>query len=121
MVLGAPSKYNQDMCLKAHELLSRGKSLAAICREFKISRKTLYNWMDAHPEFREIIDIGMQAAQARWEDMGEDGVVGNCEKFSAPTWIFTMKNRFREDYAENKDTSNDKKAIIADLLDKLID
>jgi hypothetical protein len=119
--MGTPNKYRPEMCEIARKVLADGEDLSAVCDEIGISRSTLYAWRDSHPDFKEAIECGLQTAQRVWVKIGRDGVIGNCEKFSAPAWIFTMKNRFREDYAENKDTSNDKKAIIADLLDKLID
>lgn len=117
----ALTKYKPEMCEIAQELLSKGKSLAAICREFKISRQCLYNWLESNPDFKESVDAGIQAAQAHWEDIGENGVVGNYEKFSAPTWIFTMKNRFREDYQEDRAPKTISEAVIEKLIDRLVE
>ena len=94
------SLYKIEHCDTAVEVLSRGKSLASVCVAIGVSRQTLYLWRDTYPEFARAINFGLQNAQARWEDLGESGISGEIDKFSASPWIFTMKNRFRSDYAD---------------------
>lgn len=113
--------YKPEFCATATEILSRGKSLAAVCAALKVTRQSLYNWKDSHPEFRVALDEGMQACQAYWEDMGENGIVGNYEKFSSAPWIFSMKNRFRADYQEDKEPKSVNDTIVEKLLDRLVE
>jgi hypothetical protein len=115
--MGTPNKYKPELCSKALEVLKNGESLAAVCCELDITRETLRLWRDEHPEFREAIDRGLQHAQRHWELIGKDGVVGNYEKFNGAPWIFTMKNRFRADYADDKE---DKKDDDKTVLEKII-
>ena len=107
------------MCIKAEQVLANGESLAAICAELDISRTTLYEWRDTHPEFSDAIDRGLQKSQRLWEKMGQDGIKGNYEKFNAAPWIFTMKNRFRDDYKDDKEVKTANKSVIEMLIDKL--
>lgn len=109
------------MCAIAEQVLANGESLSAICAELEITRTTLYDWRNTHPEFKEAIERGLQKAQRLWEKMGQDGIKGHYEKFNAAPWIFTMKNRFRDDYSEDKETKNDMKAIFLALVDKLVE
>ena len=74
-----------------------------------------------HPEFKDAMDKGLQACQAYWEEMGENGIVGNYEKFSASPWIFSMKNRFRADYQEDKEPKTVNDSIVEKLLDRLVE
>lgn len=115
--MGTPNKYKKEYPKKAEEILAQGKSLAAVCAALDIARQTFYEWKDQHPEFKESIEKGLLKAQAAWEEIGKDGIVGNYEKFNASSWIFTMKNRFRHDYAEEKD---DKKDSEKSVLEKII-
>lgn len=115
--MGTPNKYKKDLCKKAFEVLATGESLAAVCDEIGITRQTLYEWKGTHPEFKEAIDLGLQRAQRLWEQMGKEGIQGAYEKFGAAPWIFTMKNRFREDYKEDKE---EKKDDDKSVLEKLI-
>lgn len=114
-------KYKPSFCKIAEQVLANGESLAAICAEIEITRSTLYEWRDTYPEFRDAIAIGLQKAQREWERIGKDGIVGNYEKFNASPWIFTMKNRFRDDYQEDKEPKSASESIVEKLLDKLID
>ncbi len=117
----AESKYKPECCDIAAEVLSRGKSLAAVCAELDICRATLYEWRDHNPEFARAISNGLQKAQRYWEEIGEQGVTGQIEKFGGAPWIFTMKNRFRDDYAEDKESKTVSESIVEKLLDRLID
>lgn len=119
--MGTPNKYHKDMCAIAAKVLADGESLAGVCAELDITRTTLYEWRDTHSEFREAIERGLQKAQRNWEEIGRDGILGNYEKFNASSWIFTMKNRFRADYAEEKDTKQDDKSVVEMLINKLVE
>lgn len=120
--MGIPNKYCNDFCKQAEDILSTGKSLAAVCAAFNVTRQSLYDWKDAHPEFKEAIDRGLQKAQVVWEEIGANGIQGNYKNFGAAPWIFTMKNRFREDYKEDKtDMVNGNQALVEKLIDKLVD
>jgi hypothetical protein len=110
-------KYKKDFCKVAMDILAGGESLAAVCAEIEIARSTLYEWRDNHPEFAEAIQIGLQKAQRDWERLGRHGIQGDIEKFSASPWIFTMKNRFRDDY---KDDSKEEKSTDTSVLEKIL-
>jgi hypothetical protein len=115
--MGTPNKYKNEHCKKAEEILATGRSLAAVCAKLNIARCTLYEWKESHPEFKEALERGLQKCQAYWEELGIDGVTGNYERFGAAPWIFTMKNRFRNDYTEDKD---DKQESAVSVLEKII-
>lgn len=114
------AKYTSEYCTKAEKILSSGKSLAAVCAAMDIGRQTLYDWKDKHVEFKEALDRGIQKAQSYWEEMGCDGISGEIKGFAAAPWIFTMKNRFRDDYSEEKENTAAEK-IIDKLIDKLVE
>ncbi len=111
------SEYKPEYCDVASKVLAGGESLAAVCAELDICRKTLYNWRDSHPEFASALNVGLQKAQRDWERLGREGIDGTLEKFSASPWIFTMKNRFRDDYAEDKEEKKDDNTSV---LEKII-
>jgi len=119
--MGVTYKYKPEMCEIAAKVLAGGESLAAVCAELEITRSTLYEWKDNHPAFRDALEIGLQKAQRDWERMGRNGIEGNYEKFSASPWIFTMKNRFRADYQEDKEPKTVSDTLVEKILDKLVD
>lgn len=114
-------KYRPEMCATAQEILSSGKSLAAVCAALNVCRDTLYEWRDTHPDFAKALKIGLQHAQAYWEQIGEDGITGKYEKFGGAPWMFTMKNRFRDDYKEDKEPKTVADSIVEKLIDKLVE
>ncbi len=117
-----PAKYKEEFCEIASEILSKGKSLAAVCAHLDIARCTLYEWRESRPEFKEALDRGLQKAQLYWEELGQSGVSGDIKNFGGAPWIFTMKNRFRDDYKEDKnDNANANQALVEKLIDKLVE
>lgn len=117
-MVGVVSKYKPEYCKIATKVLANGESLAAVCCELDISRPTLYKWRDDNPEFAEALAKGLQKAQRDWERLGKQGIEGEIKNFQGSSWIFTMKNRFRADYAEEKNDDG-KNTIIEKLLEKL--
>jgi len=96
------SSYDPKFCETAVDVLSEGKSLAAVCVAIGVARSTLYEWRDKYPDFKKAIEMGLQHAQLRFEELGLKGMSGEIKNFAGSSWIFTMKNRFRDDYAEDK-------------------
>jgi hypothetical protein len=117
----ADKKYDESYCERAVRTLSQGKSIARLATDLGVCRDTIYEWRDIHPEFARALKRGKDASQAYWEDVGEEGIVGDLKGFSATAWIFTMKNRFREDYAEEKEQKTLSDTIVEKLIDKLVD
>lgn len=117
----ADKVYNETICAKAIEVLSNGESLVAVAAELGVSRQTIYDWKDKHPEFNEAVQLGLARSQRYWEQMGHDGTVGTNKDFSATPWVFTMKSRFRDDYAEDKDKKSNSDSLVEKLIDKLVD
>lgn len=115
------SDYRPEYCEIAANILAEGKSYAAVCAALDICRATLYNWRDDNPDFAKALNRGLQKAQAHWENIGKAGVTGEIDKFSATPWIFTMKNRFREDYAEDKQGKSVTDNLVEKLIDKLVE
>ena len=115
--MAPPTLYKPEFCAIATKILADGESLAAICAELEIARPTLYEWKEKHPDFKLAIDVGLQKAQRDWERLGKEGIQGNLEKFAGSPWMFTMKNRFRDDY---KDDKTEKPDESVSLLEKII-
>jgi hypothetical protein len=119
--MARPSTYKPEYCDTAAKVLAGGESLAAVCAELDITRTTLYEWREIYPDFDEACKRGLMKAQRDWEQLGRDGIMGNLEKFSASPWIFTMKNRFRDDYQEDKEPKTVNDSIVEKLLDRLVE
>ena len=115
------STYKPEYCDIAIKVLAAGESYAAVCDEVGCCRATLYNWRDTHPDFARALNFGLQKSQREFEKVGLSGIKGEYDKFSPSPWIFTMKNRFREDYAEDKESKNVSEDLVSKILDKLVE
>lgn len=96
--MARPTDYREEFCGRVIELGRKGKSKAQIAAALDVSRQTLDAWTKAHPEFLDAINAARDLAQAWWEDQGQTGLY--AERFNATAFIFQMKNRFRDDYAD---------------------
>jgi len=116
------SKYRPEYCQEVIDILKSGKSKAAICSRLGITRPTLHTREATYPDFASAMNYGLQKAQELWEEKGERGIDGEIKNFGAAPWIFTMKNRFREDYAEEKSDNNSvPEAVVMQLIDRLVE
>lgn len=113
--------YNESMCATAIQILGSGKSMAALAGACGVCRESIYDWIDKHPEFALAVKKGKAVGQAYWEERGHQAMFGATKNFSASAWIFTMKNRYREDYAEEKENKSVSESLVEKLLDKVID
>lgn len=96
--MARPTEYRQEFCGRVIEMGRKGKSKAQIAAALDVSRQTLDNWAGAHPEFLDAVKDARDLALAWWEDQGQTGL--RAEKFNATAFIFQVKNRFRDDYAD---------------------
>jgi transposase len=102
--IGRPSKYDPEHCETVVALGKEGKSIAQMCAAFDISRQTIDNWADEHPEFLEALSRAKVHMQAKLEEMGFDGL--KSKDFNAALWRKTMEARFRDDYTERREQNN---------------
>lgn len=110
--------YNESLCEKAEQGLSKGKSIAWLSRELGVCRETIYEWRDKHPEFARSLKKGLDACQSYWEEIGEQGIKGEIKNFGGTAWIFTMKNRFRSDYKDEKNEKSALESIAEKMLER---
>lgn len=99
--VGRPSKYETWMCEKVIKLMEQGAGVAGVAAACGITKETLYQWADPKgeyyiPEFSDSVKTGLTKAEAHWESLGLKAAEGRFGKgrFSAPAWIFAMKNKF---------------------------
>lgn len=92
---GRPSKYTDETPGRLFELMAEGYSFVACCGALGITEVTGHQWVKRHKEFADAKELGQAAGQHYWEKLAKDAIILDKDlKFSAPTWIFTMKNRF---------------------------
>lgn len=100
MPAGRPSKYDPAFCDTVIEAGANGDTLTAMAEACGVHRETLNDWMEIHPEFSASVKMGLQKAQAWWEQKGKVATFGEQPGFNATSFIFNMKNRFKDDWAD---------------------
>lgn len=98
--VGRPSSYDPSYCDKVIEWAAEGWSVAEMAAAIGVSKQTVYNWKDAHPEFLDAMSRAEAKCQAWWERAGRAGMVS--DKFNGTVWAKNMNCRFPDDW---RDTS----------------
>lgn len=90
------SLYKPEYCEQLIAHMAKGYSFETFGADISVSRRTLYNWEEAHPDFKEAKEIGYLKCQKWWETQGVDGVWNHFEQSTLNTgvFVFNMKNRF---------------------------
>lgn len=102
MTRGRPTKYDPAMCQIVIDAGGEGMTLAEMADILGVDRDTMREWRGRHPEFSAAVKAGLDSAQAWWERKGRAATFGEIEGFNATSYIFQMKNRFREDWADRQ-------------------
>jgi hypothetical protein len=101
--IGRPTDYRPEYCEKVIELLKQGMSIEEIGLELDCGYRTVYDWMEKHPDFAQAIKKGREFSHAWW--LKEGRLALRDTKFSYTGWYMNMKNRFGwTDKQENSTT-----------------
>jgi hypothetical protein len=95
--------YRPEMCDKIREWGKTGKSKVWMAANLGISRETLDQWAKVHVELSDALTHARTAAQAYWEDLGEQGMM--LPGFQGSVWAKNISCRFREDWTESKNVN----------------
>jgi len=95
-------EYKRDTNRRIIECGKLGMSIIQMAAELGVSRKTLLRWStdSSKPGFIEAFDLAQTYAQAHMEDIGFKGMRGMYKGFNGPTYLQTMKVRYKDDYSE---------------------
>lgn len=103
MDAGRKTKYEERYCEMVIEHRAKGFSFESFAGVIGVNRDTLYEWCKVHKAFSDAKKIGHEKCLLFWENKGIMGV-DNAKNFSAPTWIFTMKNRFSDQWKDKTES-----------------
>ena len=92
---GAPTLYKPEYCQMVQDHMAKGYSLESFAAIVDVGKRTIYEWIDAVPEFSHACEQGREKARFYWEDTGIKGANGKIRNFNAGVWTFWMKNRFK--------------------------
>jgi len=93
IVGGRSTKYEEEKHIRLlAKIMDNSEDIEAFCAEAAIAKTTFYDWLKAHPKFREAYDILINFAERKWKSypLSEKG----AENFNFPYWNMIMRNRF---------------------------
>ena len=95
-------RFRSDYKRIAVEVLSEGRSLAALSAKIQVPIDQIKNWMQTNAEFRAAVEIGLAAGQDLLENKALDALEKKSSEFNSDLYKFIMKHRFREQYSDQK-------------------
>ena len=101
---GRPTKYKPEMCKQVIEFGKQGMSKCEMAVSLDIAYSNFDRWQNEIPEFQEAIKEAMRHSQAWWERQGRMATFGGIDGFNATSYIFNMKNRFRDEWNDTVKT-----------------
>lgn len=104
--IGRPSIYDPAMCDRVVECGREGMGVAEMSAEIGISRETFNAWRKSRPDFSDAVKEAVSLSQAWWEKQGRMATFGAIDGFNATSYIFQMKNRFRDDWRDKHDVEH---------------
>lgn len=99
---GRPSLYDPAFCDLVIECGKKGMSKAEMAVEIGIAYSNFDIWTREKPEFQEAVKEAIRQSQAWWESQGRKATFGGTDGFNATSYIFQMKNRFRDDWNDTQ-------------------
>jgi hypothetical protein len=96
--VGRPTKYEPKMCEIVINCGKEGMSKCEMALELDIAYDTFDRWQNQNKKFSEAVKEAMRHSQAWWERNGRMATFGGIDGFNATSYIFNMKNRFRDDW-----------------------
>ena len=102
MPAGRPSKYDPAYCDAVKAFMGDGYSIAATAGMLKVSRQTIYQWAEDHPEFSDALNEGRTLAAIWWEQKAREIAIGG--EGNATMVIFGLKNRVADEWRDKQQT-----------------
>lgn len=93
---GRPTKFREEFCEQLVAHMAEGLSFESFGASPRgVCKQTLYTWLEKHPTFVDAKSRGKLESLLFWEKIGIKGTLGKVSNFSASSYIFNMKNRFK--------------------------
>jgi len=87
---GQPTKYNEEKHIKLlMDIFDKSEGIMAFCSEALISKRIFFDWLEAHPKFKEAYEHALCTGGRRWETYPQANPEVNMVYWSA-----IMRNRY---------------------------
>jgi hypothetical protein len=113
------SKYDPKFCELFVEMGKEGRGVVEFCAAVGVTKPTLTNWANEHPEFAEAREMHRIYCQAWWEERGRKGMTE--ANFNATIWTKNMNNRFRDEWGEKVDVGVTGGVTLTKITRRIVD
>lgn len=99
------TKYKPEYCDQLKKHMAEGLSFKSFSAVVGVAPSTLFDWLEAYPEFSEAKEIGTNASLLFWERLSINSAMGNLvgdRPANIIAIIWNMKNRFKEDWQDKQ-------------------
>lgn len=103
--MARPTKYKPEYCEQLIEHMTNGFSFESFAGLISVDRQTIYNWIDAQPEFFDAKRQGFEKSRLFWEDVAIKGASGSMP-VNATLTVFNLKNRFPKEWRDKHDVNH---------------
>ena len=99
--MGEPLKFNEALREQIIGALKMGAGVAVAAQRVGISRRTVYHYAEAHPEFKQRMD----EARAYADDQVEQTLFETAKGGNTTAMIFWLKNRRPTEWRDRREIS----------------
>ena len=89
-------RYTPDICPLIVDLMAKGLTPIQVAAKLHISKDRFIDWASsaAYADFREAVKIGLTLCEAYWIEKGQQGMLGELDKFKEATYKLYMAHNF---------------------------
>lgn len=118
---GRPTKYRKQYCQELVDHMRQGLSFESFGGVIGVSKQTLYEWMQRHPDFSDARRKGDTLSLLVWEKLGIAGMTAKIKFFNGHIWALNMKSRFKWSDRMEVEQNTRMKVEMPDDMSKLSD
>ncbi len=111
--VGRPTPYRPEYCQRAIEFMGQGYSVTALAGHLLVSKRCLYEWIAAHREFGDAINIGRAARVAALDTK----LLTTVQGVGVTAAIFALKNADPTEWQDRYNTETKVSVPIEHLTD----
>lgn len=108
MPAGRPTLYDPKYCDEIRDFMAQGYSIAGFAGSIRVSRQTIYQWRDDHPEFSDALNEAKALSALWWERNAIEIATGASNGNSAMA-IFGLKNRVAGEWRDKQEIDHSSK------------
>lgn len=104
--VGRPSLYRAEYCERVIEAAREGKSLTAFAADIGVSRQSITEWCDVHPDFSVAVSRAKSLAASWYEQCARNLAKDGGSSAQATIIVFGLKNMGSDDWRDKHEVEH---------------